>query len=87
VRVPEGVWLLRLNVEVMALPKGKERTRAAQKRTIVLEGFARSHQGVGQLLSGLERSPKFTAVTLKFAERRVDKDGEQVNFQIDGQLL
>ncbi|MEW6325526.1 MAG: PilN domain-containing protein [Nitrospirota bacterium] len=86
VRVPDGVWLLRVEVEAMAAPKGKERTRPADKRTIVLSGFARSHQNVGQLLTALEQSPKFKAVSLKFADRRSEKTGEQVNFEISGQL-
>jgi Tfp pilus assembly protein PilN len=87
VRVPDGVWLVRVKIEAMMPPRGTEGTRAAQKRTIVLEGFARSHQNVGQLLSALEQSPKFAAITLKFADRRVEKAVEQVNFEIDGQLL
>jgi Tfp pilus assembly protein PilN len=87
VRVPDGVWLLRVDVEVMAQPKGKGRTRVADKKAVVLTGFARSHQSVGQLLSALERSAKFTSVSLKFADRRGERGGEQVNFEINGQLL
>lgn len=87
VRVPDGVWLLRVEIEAMNPPRGREATRASEKRAIVLAGFARSHQNVGQLLSALEQSPKFKAVSLKFADRTADKGSEQVNFEINGQLL
>lgn len=87
VRVPDGVWLLHVEIEAMSQPKGgRERTRPTQRRTIRLTGFARSHQSVSQLLSALEQSPKFTAVSLKFANRRMEGGGDQVNFEIQGQL-
>ncbi len=87
VRVPDGVWLLRMEVETMTIPSGKGKTRVADKKTIALSGFARSYLTLGQLLMALEQSPKFTSVALKSAERKTDKPGEQVNFEIAGLLL
>lgn len=86
-RVPDGVWLLRMEVETMTIPAGKGKTKVADKKTITLTGFSRSYLGVGQLLMALEQSPKFASVTLKSAERKTDKLGEQVNFEIAGRLL
>jgi Tfp pilus assembly protein PilN len=86
VRVPDGVWLLKMEVETMRIPSGRGKTRVADKKTIVLSGFARSYQGIGQLLAALEQSPKFASVTLKSAERKADKAGVQVNFEIAGLL-
>lgn len=86
VRVPDGVWLLRMEVETMKIPKGGGRTKLADKKTIVLSGFARSYPMVGQLLTALEQSPKFSSVFLKSAERKADKMNEQINFEITGEL-
>jgi Tfp pilus assembly protein PilN len=86
VRVPDGVWLSRMDVETMSIPKGRGRTMPADKKTIVLSGFARSYQVLGQLLTALEQSPKFSSVFLKSAEMKTDKMNEQVNFEITGEL-
>jgi len=87
VRVPDGVWLLKMNVETLKIPKTRGRVEKADKKTIALTGFARSYQSLEQLLAALEQSPKFSSVILKSAERKADKAGEQVNFEIAGQLL
>lgn len=87
VRVPDGVWLLRMDVETMTIPAGRGKTRVADKKTIALAGFARSYLTLGQLLMALEQSPKFTSVILRSAERKIDKPGELVNFEIAGLLL
>ena len=97
VRVPEGVWLLRVEAETLnragltsrvgqAVQTGSLAPLIAPKKKILLAGFARSHQHVGQLLAALEQSPKFSSVTLKFAERRAEKSGEQVSFEIAAEL-
>jgi Tfp pilus assembly protein PilN len=86
VRVPDGVWLSRMDVETMKVPKGRGRTTPADKKTIALSGFARSYPMLGQLLTALEQSPKFSSVFLKSAEMKADKMNEQVNFEITGEL-
>ncbi|MBI3621374.1 MAG: PilN domain-containing protein [Nitrospirae bacterium] len=86
-RVPEGVWLLKMDVETLNIPVGRGKTKLADKKSITLSGFARSFLGLGQLLMALEQSPKFTSVTLKSAKRKTDKLGEQVDFEIAGVLL
>jgi len=86
VRVPDGVWLVRMEVETMTIPKGRGRTKVAGKKTIMLAGFARSYLSLGQLLTALEQSPKLSSVLLKSAERKTDKTSEQVNFEIAGEL-
>ena len=83
-RVPDGVWLLK--VDIQAVNTAKTAGKSAGPRTITMSGFARSHQEIGQLLSALEASPKFEAVSLKFAERHTERGGEQVNFEINGRL-
>lgn len=86
VRVPEGVWLLRAEVVAVDVSKGRGKTKVAPVRTVVLEGFARSHEGVGSLLGELDRSSKFSAIQLKYSTKRPGTTGEDVSFQIQGQL-
>ncbi|HXZ26017.1 MAG TPA: PilN domain-containing protein [Nitrospiria bacterium] len=86
VRVPDGVWLLRMDVKTLDLPQGGGRTLAAKKKSITLFGFAQSYQRVGQLLQALEQSPKFSSVLLQSAERKAGEPNERVNFEIAGEL-
>jgi Tfp pilus assembly protein PilN len=96
VRVPDGVWLLRIEVDSnkdsvvsrvgQAIQTGSLAPIILPKKKIQLGGFARSHQNVGQLLAALEQSPKFSSVMLKFAERRSEKTGEQVSFEISAEV-
>jgi Tfp pilus assembly protein PilN len=86
-RVPDGIWLLSMDVETMEIPKGRGHTKIADKKTIVLSGFARSYSNVGQLLAALEQSPMFSSVLLQSAEQDANKASEQVNFEIVGELL
>ena len=87
VRVPEGVWLLRVDVVAMDFSERRRRAAIAPEKTSVLGGFARSHRTVGEMLSALEQSPHFSSVTLKFARQKAGHTGGEVDFEITGQLV
>jgi hypothetical protein len=86
VRVPDGVWLLRMDVKTLDIPQGRGQILAATKKSITLSGFAQSYLRVGQLLRALEQSPQFSSVLLKSAERKTGEPNERVNFVIAGEL-
>jgi len=86
VRVPDGVWLSSMDVETMKIPRDGGQTTPAGRKTIVLSGVARSYPMLGQLLTALEQSPKFSSVFLKSAELKTDKMIERVHFEITGEL-
>jgi len=86
VRVPDGVWLSSMDVETMKIPRDGGQTTPAGRKTIVLSGVARSYPMLGQLLTALEQSPKFSSVFLKSAELKADKMIERVHFEITGEL-
>jgi len=86
VRVPDGVWLVRMDVKTLDIPQGRGRTMIAKKKIITLAGFAQSYARVGQLLLALEQSPEFSAVLLKSAERNAADTSERVDFEIAGEL-
>lgn len=86
VRVPEGVWLSSMDVETMKIPKQGGQTTPAGRKTIMLSGIARSYPVLGQLLTALEQSPKFSSVFLKSAELKADELNERIHFEITGEL-
>jgi Tfp pilus assembly protein PilN len=77
--VPEGVWLTHLE-SLDAKPTGLLST--ATEKTVRFAGLAHSQADVNRFISSLERSPRYGAVSLVYAQKDAGEGVQGMSFEL-----